>query len=34
MYILGCEDDVAVTSVIPLIARVDLTIEANVPFLP
>ena len=34
MYILGCEDDVAVTSVIPLIARVDLTIEANVPVLP
>ena len=34
MCILGCEGDMAVTSVIPLIARVDLTIEARVPFLP
>lgn len=34
MYILGCEGDVAVTSVIPLIVKVALTIEASVPFLP
>lgn len=30
MCILGCEGDMAVTSVIPLIARVDLTIERPV----
>lgn len=34
MCILGCEGDVAVTSVIPLIVKVALTIEASVPFLP
>lgn len=34
MCILGCEGDVAVTSVIPLIAKVALTIKASVPFFP